>query len=167
MTRTQRAAAGLLVALLPVAAAAADASLCPDALRTVFSCRTGAKTISVCASADLSRNSGFLQYRFGTPQRTELVLPTTREGWRETTRAAVLSYSGGGGATIIFRNGDYRYIVYTAIGHGWGRTAGVVVDQHERRIASLRCSGEVRSELGPELFDAAGIEADAQVFELP
>lgn len=157
-----RAAAGVLATLLSCAAAA-DASLCPDALRTVFSCRSGTKTISVCASAD----ARLLQYRFGTPSATELVLPSTNDGTHGSIQAGRLSFSGGGGATLAFTAGAYRYTVYTAVGSGWGSKAGVVVDKHERRIASLRCSAAVYSELGPQLFDEAGLAADPRAFELP
>ena len=44
----------------------APASLCTSSERVAFTCRAGAKIISLCASGDV------LRYRFGKPGKTEL-----------------------------------------------------------------------------------------------
>src|SRR5262245_37129413 len=55
-------------------------TLCETEEKTVLACRTGKKIVSVCASNDLSPSSGYLQYRFGVPQKPpELVYPVARE----------------------------------------------------------------------------------------
>lgn len=165
--------AGLAAALFALfqphaaAAAASVASHCTAHERTLFACRTGTKLLSVCASANLGKDSGFVQYRFGTPGHTELVLPMAGTDWRAAIRAGSLMFSGGGGAYLAFANPPYRYVVYTAFGRGWGNKEGVVVERRGRRIASRPCTGEATSVLGPELFEGAAIVEDTSGFELP
>lgn len=156
-----------MTVVLSSSAAAAEPTRCPAPQRPVFSCSTGTKTVAVCASADLSSTAGTLQYRFGRPRAVELAHPDAGADWRAVTRGKTLAYSGGGGAFLSFDKAPYRYVVYTAIGRGWGERAGVLVEKNGRRIASLRCKRPVVSELGPDLFSKAGIaEADADI-ELP
>jgi hypothetical protein len=156
-----------LVALMPPYIAAAGPSHCAAKERTLFSCSTGRKTASVCASAVLSATEGRLQYRFGRPKAPEFAYPPPGADWRRVTRAGVLTFSGGGGAYLAFASGPYRYIVYTAIGKGWGEKAGLVVEKNGRRTMSLPCKGKETSELGPDLFARATIPEDSASFDLP
>ncbi|SEB20069.1 hypothetical protein [Variovorax sp. YR216] len=96
-----------------------------------------------------------------------MTFPPMGAGWREVTRAGTLMFSGGGGAFIVFDKRPYRYVVYSAIGQGWGSKAGVVVERSGKRVASLNCTADTRSELGPALFSAAGIRPFEGGFELP
>jgi len=56
-------------------------SLCEQGEQIVFSCRLKrpAKIVSLCASPDLEREQGYLQYRFGLPGRIELEFPESRQ----------------------------------------------------------------------------------------
>lgn len=58
----------------------AENTLCTKSEKVIFSCKVekSIKTVSVCGSKSLTRNSGYLQYRFGTEQRVEFVYPTTK-----------------------------------------------------------------------------------------
>jgi hypothetical protein len=159
-------AAALLAALAPCLAAAGP-SHCTAAEQTLFSCGTGRKTVSVCALANLPAADSRLQYRFGRPKAPELAYPPSSVDWRRVTRAGVLTFSGGGGAYLTFAKGPYRYIVYTAIGKGWGEKAGLVVEKNGRRSMSLPCKGKETSELGPDLFARARIPEDSAGFDLP
>ncbi len=155
-----------ILSLLPCAAEA-GASHCSAKEQTLFSCRTGRKTVSVCASRDLSADAGAVRYRFGRPGALELIYPPSDADWRRVTRSGVLTFSGGGGAYLSFTNEPYRYIVYTAIGKGWGKKAGLVVEKNGQRVASLPCKDKETSELGPDLFAKAGIAEDKKEFDLP
>ena len=160
--------AAVLLALLQGPALAAGSSHCTAEQRTIFSCSTTArKIVSVCASPDLSASAGALQYRFGRARAAEWAYPAIDADWRSVTRAGVLTFSGGGGAYLAFANAPYRYIVYSAVGQGWGSKAGVVVEKSGKRVSSLRCRGGASSELGPDLFAGAGIAEDSSGFELP
>lgn len=79
----------------------------------------------------------------------------------------MLRYSGGGGAFLAFRRDAYRYVVYTAIGRGWGTKDGVAVEKDGRRIASVPCRDAPRSLLGPDWYDAAQVPTTDEDFELP
>jgi hypothetical protein len=148
--------------------AIAASSHCSEQEQTVFSCSLGKKLVSVCASKDISPTSGYLQYRFGKRNAPELVFPTAAESaHRSVMRAQTLMFSGGGGAYLRFINGQYNYIVYTAIGKGWGTKEGVSVEKEGRLIANLKCRDIPASELGDDFFSKAGIAADQEEFNLP
>lgn len=159
-------AVAFALALLPCAAETVP-SHCSADEQTLFNCSTGGKTVSVCAAPNLSADTGSAQYRFGPPGAPELVYPPTAAGWRKLTRGGVLTFAGGGGAYLAFTNGPYRYVVYTAIGSGWGEKAGVAVEKNGKRVASLPCKGKETSELGPDLFTKAAIAEDTAGFDLP
>ena len=57
-------------------------SLCAKGERIIFSCPTKrpAKIVSVCASKDLTSDRGYIQYRFGQPEKVELEFPKERAG---------------------------------------------------------------------------------------
>jgi hypothetical protein len=68
-------------------------SLCAKAEHVIFSCQTrGAarhasqspgKIVSLCASLDLDRERGYLQYRYGLPGKIELEFPESRKGTQQ------------------------------------------------------------------------------------
>lgn len=157
------------------AAAPGQSSFCTPMEEAVFACRVGAKLVSVCASKDAARSRGYVQYRFGKPDSRdplELAVPEDRPHPPRAATGATLTFSGGGGAWMRFRRADHAYVVYTGIGR-WGprgetqERAGLVVERNGRAIRSLRCSGRETSQLGPDWFARAGIDAHGEDFELP
>ena len=60
-------------------------SLCAKDERIIFSCpvKKPAKIVSLCASKDLDKERGYLQYRFGVPGKIELEFPTDRKGTQQ------------------------------------------------------------------------------------
>ncbi|TAN68143.1 MAG: hypothetical protein EPN17_09910 [Methylobacter sp.] len=147
----------------------ATESYCSEQEQTVFSCSLGKKIVSVCASKDISPTSGYLQYRFGKQNAPELIFPalTNAPSQRSGIQARSLMFSGGGGAYLRFINGNYNYIVYTAIGKGWGTKDGVSVEKDGKLIANLKCSDVPVSILGEDFFSRAGLSADQDEFMLP
>lgn len=156
---------GLLVAAGCSAHAATPSHCAPDE-KVIFSCGTGAKIVSVCASGDLSAGMGSLSYRFGPPGHPEMTYPPPGP-WRDVTRSGTWMFSGGGGAWLAFHRETFRYIVYTAIGRGWGEKAGIAVEQNGKRLMNLACRGKPVSELGPDFFSESGIPDDDTPFDLP
>lgn len=57
-------------------------TLCAKDERVIFSCplRRPAKIVSVCAAKNLTKETGYLQYRFGLPGKIELEFPKERQG---------------------------------------------------------------------------------------
>ena len=68
-------------------------SLCAKAERIVFSCLTkrsgvrstgvSSRIVSLCASRDLDKERGYLQYRYGLPGKVELEFPSSRTGTQQ------------------------------------------------------------------------------------
>jgi hypothetical protein len=166
MTRTILSA--LITILCALSASAAAPSLCLTGEVNVFSCGAGKKVISVCASKDAAADHGYLQYRFGSPKKVELAIPADKSV--PPARSAIagnLSFSGGGGAYLRFKTGDYEYVVYTAIGKGWGEKDGVAIEQNGKRRSHISCTDEPESKMGPDFFTQAGLSEDTGDFELP
>lgn len=60
---------------------AETATHCTSNERTLFSCATKKnKIVSICASKDLSPNSGYMQYRFGKDGKVEMEVPQAAKG---------------------------------------------------------------------------------------
>jgi hypothetical protein len=68
-------------------------SLCARSERIIFSCLTkrsgvrsvggSSKIVSLCASRDLDKERGYLQYRYGLPDKVELEFPSLRTGTQQ------------------------------------------------------------------------------------
>jgi hypothetical protein len=60
-------------------------TLCAKDERVIFSCpiKRPAKIVSLCASKDLASDRGYLQYRFGLPEKIELEFPKERTGTQQ------------------------------------------------------------------------------------
>jgi hypothetical protein len=156
----------LTLALGSVPAWSLETHCAPDE-PILFACATGKKAVAVCVSSDRSPTAGALQYRFGPLGAPELRWPERPQRPPSGITAGTLAFSGGGGAYLRFTQGAYAYVVYTAIGKGWGEKAGVVVEKNGQSVAHLSCIGPVVSELGPEAFERAGLPEDDQGFDLP
>ncbi|MSP76042.1 MAG: hypothetical protein EXR12_07895 [Rhodospirillaceae bacterium] len=154
--------------------AARRTSFCTPAETVVFACRTGAKMASVCASKDTGPK-GTLQYRFGKLDGSEPLEQILPEGQVAPGRAASgesVPFSGGGGAWLRFRKGQFTYTVYTGIGN-WGpkgekRTkAGLHIEHAGKPLATLKCQEEPISLLGPDWFEKTGIKPNNEDFDFP
>jgi hypothetical protein len=159
----------------PAKTAGGQSSFCTPMETVVFACRSGAKLVSVCASKDAARNRGYLQYRFGKPDSAdplEMTVPESMKPAAQVATGQTESFSGGGGAWLRFRNGQFSYVAYTGIGK-WGprgetrEKAGVVVERGGKQVANLKCSGKETSELGPDWFGKVGMTAGKDEFDFP
>jgi hypothetical protein len=155
-----------VVVLMLSSAGQAASSQCTNTESVLFTCRSGKNVISVCAS-QLSTDAGLVQYRFGPEGAPDIRLPLAAQDWRTWTRAGMLTYAGGGGAYVAFTNAPYRYVVYTAIGRGWGEKSGVAVEKNGKLASNFPCMQEPVSELGPDLFSKGGFPSDPDGFDLP
>ncbi len=133
----------------------------------VFNCSTGKKIVSVCASKSMSSTYGYLQYRFGRKGSPELIYPEVKIPPNTDIQANTLTFAGGGGAYIRFKRDQQSYVVYTAIGKGWGEKAGIAVEIDHKLQVNLTCKKPVLSELGPDYFDQVGLVKDQVGFDLP
>ena len=121
-------------------------SHCRSDETAVFSCRLddSEKVVSICASDDLARDGGYLQYRFGRIGAVELTFPEDRQNTQEHFRWQTIGYSGGWDTRVQFSNGGYTYQLYdqafkVSISekslHG-----GIIIRDGEAVIAHLHCN---------------------------
>lgn len=132
--------------ILSPATALADEGHCKATEQVVFSCSVGKKTVSVCASSDLSPNQGYVQYRFGPIGAPELTYPEAPESFRLKSDAGIFTTRYIRGGWIRFSNGPYSYLVFSEKGepedgNGW-INEGVVVLNNGKRVAKLVCKGQ-------------------------
>lgn len=159
---------GGLFALTALPVWAAE-SLCDAQEQVIFSCSLGKKMVSVCASNDFSASKGYLQYRFGQKGALEMAFPELADSAlaSQFVQARTLMFSGGGGGYLRFINGQHHYIVYTAIGKGWGAKDGVAVEKNNQLVANIECRDVPISKLSEEFFTHAGLLADQDEFQIP
>jgi hypothetical protein len=140
---------------------------CQDGEQALFACSAGRKQVAVCASRDFSASTGYVQYRYGKPDRAELVLPRAPQAPASSASSGALAFSGGGGGWLRFNAGDTEYVVFSAVSSSWGEKSGVVVERGGKRLRAIACSGPVTSHLDGTLFRKAGFAADTKDFDLP
>lgn len=153
----------------PAGASTPMVTLCRTGESVVFECPVArGRRVAVCGSADLTTTAGSLQYRFGRAAQLELQWPPVPAAdWRSQVKAGQVMYAGGGGAYLRFAAPAAEYVVYSAVGRGWGRKAGVMVLQDGQQKSVQRCRAPARSRLGPALARQAGLAEDAEELELP
>ncbi len=81
------------------------ASHCTSAEVAVWLCRSGAKHYSLCASRDLDRQRGYLQYRAGKLGAIEFLHPTSHKHPAGAFTFGLLPH----GASLGFEVGSYSY----------------------------------------------------------
>ncbi|MBU0656618.1 MAG: hypothetical protein KJ914_15970 [Gammaproteobacteria bacterium] len=86
--------------------------LCEAEEVAIFGCKSKDKMISLCASSDVSNTNGYMQYRFGTPDKIELTYPEKREPPAGNFLRSFEGYSGGFSERVRFENGKVQYVVF-------------------------------------------------------
>jgi len=141
----------------PLAAAATIAvagvpTLCRPGETVLFSCASGARTMSVCGAADPAQGA---QYRVGRGATRELTYPAGDATGSGTMRSATAPYSGGGEAQIQFDNGGFTYVAYSRIlrtrfdgkGNDPAFSAGVAVIKGDKTVAERICTAPADADL--------------------
>jgi hypothetical protein len=154
---------------------------CTPNEQVIFSCPTGKqKIVSVCASQDLSSNSGYLEYRFGKPGALEIVLPAGGKDPTDAAEAGTFSSMNGSAASFIrFKKGDYAYVTYSAeVSDGvaadgtrnWMSQEGVVVEKSGKLLANLLCKEGADDNMSADfLYETAGFPRNEfmEGFDIP
>ncbi|WP_186417012.1 hypothetical protein [Bosea sp. CS1GBMeth4] len=130
----------LLLASLP-ALGDTRPSLCLAGEAAVFSCATGGKIASLCASAEIGPGRGSLTYRFGRKGAVELTHPAAPLPPDQAFSAAVVGDAGSAGDILRFSRGEIGYTLYSIIVKGRGEREGVLVTRNGTRLADLPCKG--------------------------
>lgn len=119
-------------------------TLCANDERTVFTCQAGSKTVSICVTGDLRKNTGALSYRFGRHgQAPELIYESTPATVKNRFRYEEESWAKGMINSIKFDNGQFSYEVAHARGafgvDGGPNRAGVTVLRGTTRLTEVAC----------------------------
>lgn len=136
-------------------------SLCAQTEHIVFSCRTKAakrsastagKIVSLCASPDLTREHGYLQYRYGLPGKIELEFPGSRTGTQQVFQYTHYMRYQVDLTEINFQIDGYEYQVFDTY-NGEGKPAmaeqGVSVTAPGKpKTVSFTCAGKAKADYG-------------------
>ena len=89
-------------------------SLCEGTEKVVFSCTVGksAKIVSLCSSKELTRDRGYLQYRFGVPGKIELEFPKQREQTQSAFKYSHYFRAQFDQSEISFTSDGYQYAIF-------------------------------------------------------
>lgn len=122
---------------------APDTTLCSAGEHAVFSCDITGKDarVSLCASPDVGRNSGYMYYAYGTDDQIELTYPSDRESpTRHFSRTYLALAGGSGGYAYSFVDAGAKHVLYSISGkNGLERQGVLAVDDSGKVLATLRC----------------------------
>ena len=120
-----------------------EETMCSAHEEIYFSCPVGKKIISVCASGNISPESGYVQYRFGRPGSPELEFPT--KSYPPKDRFSISDFHGGNTNSVHlkFKTGGYTYVVFQSA------TSGVYVEKNGRVVRNLVCDGGQYRQISP------------------
>ncbi len=89
------------------------ASLCTASEHIIFSCTVKqGKVLSLCGSRDLTKDRGYLQYRFGLPAKVELEFPKDRTGTQQKFHYSHYFRAQVDMTEISFTNEGYQYLLF-------------------------------------------------------
>lgn len=133
----------LLVSACPPAVARETPNHCGVNERVVFSCQTGERLASLCASRDLGEGRGQLTYRFGREGRVEMIFPPVAMNPQQAFAYQLLPK----GDSVRFTHEGVTYVLFSETRPGTGDVEGVVVARPGRKPNLLICRNGA---LGPE-----------------
>lgn len=137
----------------------APKDLCNPGETVVFSCSVqDQKIVSLCASPDLSRDTGYMQYRYGRDSsRIELTYPRRMDRGDATFKYMQEYAARGGTSALSFRIGRYRYSVFSTTSAFGFNGAGVIIDRGPRRIEYLRCDDKTIVTQADRFYQLSGL----------
>ncbi len=145
-------------------------SLCLSKERIIFSCRaTNKKIISICASADLDNNMGYLQYRFGRAgKKPELIYPSPLKHPKNNFFSSIIAPNIGTGAYLKFLRNGFSYTIFAIAVKKWSGE-GVIVKELGAIVAYVQCEHGTQSKMSANLFQRLQISQDpkSQDFKHP
>lgn len=118
----------------------------------IFSCDTGGKVVSVCASKDLSNPS--IQYRFGKLGSPEIIVPDRADDFHGKVLAYHLNVGGSAEARgIEFANDGFTYGINGIQGY-------IYVAKDGNGIAEFTCVDMPKDNINPEYLKKMDIEIE-------
>ena len=129
-------------------------TLCENTEQVVFSCtiRKSAKIVSLCSSKELTKDRGYLQYRFGVPGNVELEFPKQRAQTQSAFKYSHYFRAQFDQTEISFTQDGYEYAIFDDY-NGEEKPArhdqGVrITPPNNGKEVTLSCSGKARAQYG-------------------
>ena len=130
-------------------------SLCENTEKIVFSCTVAgksAKTVSLCSSKELTKDKGYLQYRFGLPGRIELEFPNSRDQSRSAFKYSHYFRAQFDQTEISFTSDGYEYSIFDDY-NGEQKPArhdqGIrITPPNNGKEVTLNCRGQAKAQYG-------------------
>jgi hypothetical protein len=140
--------------LLPLQISAAESTLCTVNEVALFTCNTNNRIISLCGSKETSGPNSYIQYRFGKPNKVELVYPEQKKPITpKIFETGYNTYSHGSQESAVsFSIGSYTYTIHSdlildgsdemnnAEPSEYGPHAGVLIERKGNTIRDISCS---------------------------
>jgi hypothetical protein len=158
------------IALLTTSQAAAQSAitLCTTDEVAVFSCHLpNEKIVSLCARKSDENDAGYIQYRIGKSLSSiELEYPQVKEDAKKYFKYYFFSFAKGKTTAVSFRNGTYRYSLFSTTSVYGYNGAGVILNKGESniRISFSKCQGKY---LEPAFGTAIPFYRLQDIFKLP
>lgn len=120
-----------------------ETTLCYAHEDIYFSCDTGKKIISVCASGNIKSNRGYVQYRAGQPNSIELEYPN--KPYPPKGLFSISDIIGGNLSSVHlkFESNKYNYVIYQS------SVSGIYVKKNGKTISNLICRKGEYQEISP------------------
>jgi hypothetical protein len=123
------------------AKAVATGSLCKFGEGAIFTCSANGKQYSICTSGQIhDLPHQWIEYRAGTPSRSELLHRSTKVGTAGSFYGAFQLAAKGEVAYVRFSREGYDYTAFSDE-NSRPQTSGVIVKKEGRQIARIKCSG--------------------------
>ncbi|WP_316681797.1 hypothetical protein [Ralstonia flaminis] len=120
-----------------------ETTLCYPHEDVYFSCDTGNKIISVCASGNIKSSRGYVQYRAGQPSEIELEYPKNPYPPKGIFSISEIIGGNFNGVHLKFKSGRYNYIIYQS------SVSGVYVKKDGKIVSNLICRGGEYLDIAP------------------
>ena len=153
------ASLGFAVVIAPTAPQPAR-SLCEKGEKVIFSCaiRRPAKIVSLCASNDVSKDRGYVQYRFGLPKKVELEFPKTRTSTQAQFKYSHYFRAQFDQTELNFESDRYQYTIFDDY-NGEQKPAsheqGIRITAPDGKETALSCRGRAQADYS-DLSDVFG-----------
>ena len=126
-------------------------SLCEKDEKIVFSCpiRRPAKIVSLCSSKELTKERGYLQYRFGLPGKIELEFPKQREQTQTAFKYSHYFRAQFDLTEISFSQDGHQYAIFDDY-NGEQKPArhdqGIKITPPNGKEITLTCRGKAKAQ---------------------
>jgi hypothetical protein len=160
-------------------------SLCEPMEKTIFSCGfENNRLVSICASTNVAKEDGYVEYRYGKLGAIELSLPNKKTPPNKALKGTFQDFfrssgnwQAGNHKAVTFTNGNYSYtveknMIFSRSAPDYSdETAKLYVRKNGESIAEKYCVTETVVDNFPELntlkawgFDLIGEEYDTEKF---